>query len=54
MKKTTPQKLSTRIAQYGALSLAIASVADANGQMIVHNDIPDFFGGVTDFLAIDF
>jgi hypothetical protein len=34
MKKTTPQKLSKRLANYGALSLALAGIADANGQII--------------------
>lgn len=54
MKKTTPQKLYNRLAQYGALSLAIAGVADVSGQ-IVYTDInPDFVGGSTDSLPIDF
>ncbi len=38
MKKTTPQKLSKRLAQYSALSLAIAGLTDVNGQ-IIYTDI---------------
>ena len=41
MKKTTPQKLPNRLAQYGALSLAIAGVADANGQIVYTDVDPD-------------
>jgi len=40
MKKTTSQKLSKRLIQYGALSAAIAGVSSANGQ-IIWTDIPD-------------
>ncbi len=40
MKKITSQKLPKRLAQYGALSVAIAGLSDANGQ-IVYNDIAD-------------
>ena len=46
MKKTTSQKLSERLGQYGVLSLAIAGVADVNGQ-IVYTDIADTGGGNT-------
>lgn len=47
MKKTTlknPNSLTKRLAQYGALSVAIAGVAEVNGQ-IVYTDIADFTGG---------
>ena len=40
MKKTTSQKLSNRLVQYGALSAAIAGVTNTNGQ-IIWTDIPD-------------
>lgn len=44
MKKTTPKKsLSNRLAQYSALTVAIAGVAEANGQ-IVYTDITDHMG----------
>ena len=53
MKKTTPQKLSKRLAQYGALSIAIAGVVDANGQ-IIYTDIADVGGqGVQYSLDLD-
>lgn len=35
MKKTTSEKLSKRLTQYGTLSLAIAGIANANGQTSV-------------------
>lgn len=54
MKKTTPEKMSKRLAKYGALTLAIAGVADVSGQIIYTDVIPDFVGGSTDFLTIDF
>jgi hypothetical protein len=38
MKKTTSQNLSKRLAKYGALSVAIAGVAEANGQ-IIYTDV---------------
>jgi len=41
MKKITPQKLSKRLAQYGALSLAITGVADVSGQIIYTDINPD-------------
>jgi hypothetical protein len=34
MKKITPQNLSKRLANYGALSVALAGLADANGQIV--------------------
>ncbi len=59
MKKTTPQKLSNRLAQYGALSLAIAGVVEANGQIVYNNcdnvcnpNLP-FMGGIGDEFLLD-
>ena len=49
MKKTTlknSNSLTKRLVQYGALSVAIAGVAEASGQ-IVYTDIADFTGGGT-------
>ncbi len=51
MKKTTTQKFSKRLAKYGALSVAIAGVAETNGQ-IVYTDIADV-GGAGAFYALD-
>lgn len=47
MKKNTPQKLSNRLAQYGALSIAIAGIADVNGQIIYTDVDPDSAGTTT-------
>ena len=45
MKKITPQKLSKRLTQYGALTLALAGIAGANAQEeIIYTDIPDYSG----------
>ena len=41
MKKTTQKNLSKRLAQYGALTAAIAGVADASGQIIWTDINPD-------------
>ncbi|WP_298754034.1 T9SS type A sorting domain-containing protein [uncultured Psychroserpens sp.] len=46
MKKTTSLKLSKQLAKYGALTVAIAGVADASGQISYTNIDPDFSGGV--------
>ena len=51
MKKTKSHKLSNRLTQYGALSLAIACVADANGE-IIYTDAGNI-GGVGATIAID-
>lgn len=40
MKNLTPGKLPNRLTHYGALSLAIAGMVDANGQ-IIYTDIAD-------------
>ncbi|WP_298893253.1 T9SS type A sorting domain-containing protein [uncultured Psychroserpens sp.] len=42
MKKTTSLKLSKQLAKYGALTVAIAGVADASGQISYTNVDPDF------------
>ena len=53
MKKTTPQKLSKRIAQYGSLSMAIAGVSNASGE-IIYTDIADTGGlGISYNLDLD-
>jgi len=36
MKKNTSQKLSKRLAQYGALSIAVAGITNATGQNIIY------------------
>jgi len=41
MKKNTSTKLSKKLAKYGALSLAIAGVADATGQIVYTDVDPD-------------
>jgi len=54
MKKTTSQNLSKRLAQYGALTVAIAAVADGNSQEnIVYTDIADVVMGSGDFVLLD-
>lgn len=55
MKKTTSSKLSKRLAKYGALTAAIAGVADASGQIVYTDVTPDFagVGGDEYFLDID-
>jgi len=54
MKKTTSIKLSKRLAQYGALTVAIAAVADGNSQNnIVYTDIADVVMGSGDFVLLD-
>jgi len=54
MKKITKNSFSKKIAKYSALSLAIAGVADASGQIIYTDVDPDFVGGLGDNFAIDF
>tara|TARA_B100000809_G_scaffold117877_1_gene116243 strand:+ start:1052 stop:1879 length:828 start_codon:yes stop_codon:yes gene_type:complete len=46
MKKITSLKLSKQLAKYGALTAAIAGVADASGQIAYTDITPDFSGGV--------
>jgi len=55
MKKTTSSKLSKKLAKYGALTAAIAGVADASGQIIYTDITPDFSGGIgsSTFLDLD-
>lgn len=54
MEKTTKNDFSKKLAQYGALSLAIAGVADASGQIVYTDVDPDFVGGAPSSFAIDF
>ncbi len=54
MKKITSKNFSKKMAQYGALSLAIAGVADASGQIVYTDVNPDFVGGSGASLDIDF
>lgn len=53
MKKTTQKSLSKRLAHYGALTVAIAGVADASGQIIYTDISPDSNGGVNTDYALD-
>lgn len=53
MKITTSQNLSKRLTQYGALTVAIAGVASANGQGIVYSG-PINIGGVGGSVGINF
>lgn len=48
MKKNTSLELSKRITQYSTLTLAIAAVANASGQGIVHTVVPDPEQAITD------
>ncbi|HLW31878.1 MAG TPA: T9SS type A sorting domain-containing protein [Aequorivita sp.] len=54
MKKTTKNEFSKKLAKYSALSLAIAGVADASGQVVYTDIDPDFYGGPGSQLSIDF
>ncbi|WP_055443600.1 T9SS type A sorting domain-containing protein [Lacinutrix himadriensis] len=56
MKKTTlknSSNLTKRLAKYGALSAAIAGIADANGQIVFTDVNPDFAGGNGTSYALD-
>jgi len=50
MKKITSKKISKRLAQYGALTVAIAAVSNASGQIIYTDVDPDFGGDSLNFL----
>jgi len=52
MKKTTPKKLSKKLAQYGTLSLAIGGLVDVNGQ-IVYTDVNPDVGGANVTYELD-
>ncbi len=52
MKKTTRKDLSKRLARYGALSVALAGIIDANGQ-IVYTDVDPDEGGSGVNYALD-
>jgi Secretion system C-terminal sorting domain len=54
MKKTTKLNFAKKLAKYGALSLAVAGVADVTGQVVYTDIDPDFVGGLGDMLFIDF
>jgi hypothetical protein len=54
MKKITKKNFAEKLAKYGAMSLAIAGVADAAGQVVYTDVDPDFVGGMGDSFAIDF
>lgn len=54
MSKITKNNFAKRLAKYGALSVAIAGVADATGQVVYTDVDPDFVGGMGDSFAIDF
>jgi hypothetical protein len=54
MTKITKTNFGKRLAKYGALSLAIAGVADSTGQVVYTDVDPDFVGGMGDSFAIDF
>ncbi|MBU2929194.1 T9SS type A sorting domain-containing protein [Winogradskyella psychrotolerans] len=45
MKKITSKNFSKKLANYGALSLAIAGLTDVSGQIIYTDVDPDFTGG---------
>lgn len=55
MKTTTPQKLSNRLIKYSALSFAIATIGDANGQIVYTDLNPDLGGSgqVDHFIDLD-
>lgn len=54
MKKISTRKFSSKLAKYGALTVAIAGVADAAGQVVYTDVDPDFDGALTDVYDIDF
>ena len=54
MKKTTKSlKLSKQLAKYGALTAAMASIADASGQIVYTDVDPDFSGNSGDEFFLD-
>lgn len=56
MKKTTQNNFSKRLVKYGALSVAMAGIADASGQIIYTDVDPDLTnggGGTADFIDLD-
>lgn len=54
MKKITSKKLTKRLAQYGALSVAVMGVADAAGQIVYTDLDPDQVLNVGDEFEIDY
>lgn len=53
MTKTYTSKLSKKLAKYGALTAAIAGVADASGQIVYTDVTPDFVGTFGDEFFLD-
>ena len=53
MEKITSQKFSKKLASYGAMSMAIAGLTDASGQIVYTDVDPDFAGGVTIDYGLD-
>ncbi len=53
MKKTTSKKLAKKLAKYGALTVAVAGITDASGQIVYTDVDPDFAGGATDSYGLD-
>lgn len=54
MKKLSTKKFTNKLAKYGALTAAIAGVADAAGQVVYTDVDPDFDGALTDVFDVDF
>lgn len=53
MKKNTQSNLAKRLTKYGALSLALAGISDASGQIVFTDVDPSFVGGTGDTFSID-
>ena len=53
MKKNTQSNLAKNLAKYSALSLALAGISDATGQIEFVDVEPDFVGGFGDTFSID-
>ena len=54
MNKITQKDFSKKLAKYSALTLAIAGIADASGQVVYTDVDPDFAGTIGDSFTIDF
>ena len=53
MKKITSTKLTKKLAKYGALTVALAGITDASGQIVYTDVDPDFAGSTTDSYGLD-
>ena len=53
MKKNTQSNLAKNLAKYSALSLALAGISDATGQIVFVDVDPDFVGGMGDVFSMD-